>query len=102
MSFIPAIFTTARLWATDIDIASDPIKGEVDFDSSDVTPRPWLWFQYHVSPGLQHTVDRQVPKDSPFGRVGLGNLLELEYARTIAVVGADGIDAFLTSGLWTW
>lgn len=80
VSFIPAIFTTAGIWATDI--------------------KPWLWFQYHVSPGLQHGVERQAPKEEDFSRPTLGDLIELEYARTIAIVGSGGIDAFLASQHW--
>jgi hypothetical protein len=102
ISFIPVIFTTAKIWATDIDIASDVITGHVALGSDDVVEKPWLWLQYHVSPGLQHTIDRQVPKDEPFSRATLGDLLELEYARTIAVVGSGGIDAFLASQRWGW
>lgn len=102
ISFIPVIFTTAKIWATDIDIASDVTTGQVVPGSNDVVEKPWLWLQYHVSPGLQHGIDRQVPKDEPFSRATLGDLLELEYARTIAVVGSGGIDAFLASQRWTW
>jgi len=102
INFIPVIFTTAKIWATDIDIASDVTTGQVALGSNDVVEKQWLWLQYHVSPGLQHRVDRQVPKDEPYTRATLGDLLELEYARTIAVVGSGGIDAFLASQRWTW
>lgn len=102
ISFIPVIFTTAKIWATDIDIASDVTTGHVALGSHDVVEKPWLWLQYHVSPGLQHRIGRQVLKDEPFSRATLGDLLELEYARTIAVVGSGGIDAFLASQRWTW
>lgn len=100
--FIPVIFTTAKIWATEIDIASDVTTGQVALGSSDVVEKQWLWLQYHVSPGLQHGIGRQVPKDKPYSRATLGDLLELEYARTIAVVGSGGIDAFLASQRWTW
>lgn len=100
--FIPVIFTTAKIWATEVDIAADVSTGEVRLDSSNVTAKPWLWLQYHVSPGLRHGVDRQVPNDGPFAWAGLGDLLELEYARTIAIVGSDGIDAFLASQRWSF
>ncbi len=102
ISFIPVIFTTARIWATDIDIASDVITGQVALGSKDVVEKPWLWLQYHVSPGLQHGIERQVAKDESFSRATLGELLELEYARSIAVVGSGGIDNFLASQRWTW
>jgi len=100
VSFIPVIFTTARIWATDVDIAADVATGQVELATGDVVEKPWLWLQYHISPGLQHTVDRQVPKKEPLLRSVIGDLLDLEYARAIAVVGASGIDEFLGSQRW--
>lgn len=100
VSFIPVIFTTAKIWATDVDIAADVATGRVEIASTDVVEKPWLWLQYHVSPGLQHTVDRQVPKEEPLLRAVVGDLLELEYARTIAVVGVGGIDEFFAIQRW--
>jgi hypothetical protein len=79
---------------------TDVEKGRVDLDAAHVAEKPWLWLQYHVSPGLTHRVDRQVSEDDPMARTDLGHLLELEYARTISIVGAGGIDAFLTSQRW--
>jgi hypothetical protein len=99
--FIPVIFTAAKIWATDVDIsAADVAKGQVALDSADVSEKPWLWLQYHVSPGLKHTVDLQLPTDERV-KTDLGHLLEIEYARAIAVVGPNGIDGFLASQLWT-
>lgn len=102
VSFIPVIFTTAKIWVTEVDIAADVSTGEVRLDSSDVIEKPWLWLQYRVSPGLRHSVDRQVPNEEPFARAGLCDLLELEYARTIAVVSPKGVDAFLSSQRWSY
>jgi len=101
VSFIPLIFTTAKIWATEVDIAADLETGNVTL-GSDVLQKQWLWLQYHVSPGLQHSVERQVPKDEPFSRVVLGDLLDREYARAVAVVGAGGADAFLASQRWSY
>lgn len=104
VTFIPVIFTTAKVWATDVDIsAADVAKGELALGSADVSEKPWLWLQYHVSPGLKHTVDRyQVREDDiSFEKTDLGHLLEIEYARTIAVVGPNGIESFLASQRWT-
>jgi hypothetical protein len=95
--FIPVIFTTARLWATDVDISTDIVKGRVALNSADVTPKPWLWLQYNVSPGLKHSVDRGVSNDDSLFKTDLGHLLETEFARAIAVVGSDGINSFLAS-----
>jgi len=101
VSFIPVIFTTAKIWVTDIDIAADLATGNVALNS-DIIEKQWLWLQYHVSPGLQHTVERQVTEKEPFSRIVLGDLLDLEYARAVAVVGSGAIDAFLSSQRWTF
>lgn len=102
IGFIPVIFTTAKIWATDIDIASDVTTGQVALGSNNVVEKQWLWLQYHVSPGLKHGIDLQVPTDSPNSSHPLGELLEREYARTIAIVSSKGIDAFLSSYCWEW
>jgi hypothetical protein len=96
--FIPVIFTTARLWVTKTDLAAATLAdGKVTVKPEDVTERPWLWLQYHASPGIGHEVRRYSPVDHPFGRSGVGRLLDVLYARAIAVVGPDGVDDFLTS-----
>lgn len=101
VTFVPAIFTTAKVWTTDVDLAeTDLVLGQIELGSAKVTEVPWLWLQYHVSPGLMHTVDRELPSESLLARKNLSGLLELEYARTIAVVGSSGIDDFLTSQRW--
>jgi hypothetical protein len=94
VTFIPVIFTTAKVWTSDLDLGTtDVVHGQVNLDSADITEKPWLWLQYHVSPGLKHTIDIQLEAD-PLQRTDLAKLLELEFARTIAIVGANGIDAF--------
>jgi hypothetical protein len=95
VTFIPTIFTTARIWVSDVDLArTNIVQGQVKLDSSDVREKPWLWLQYHVSQGLKHTLDTRL-EDDPLHRTDLGRLLEMEYARTIAIVGSNGIDDFL-------
>jgi hypothetical protein len=100
ISLIPAIFTTAKLFVSDVDLRqTDLARGEVDA-IAELKPEPWLWLQYHVSPGLRHSVYRYLrEKDTPTS-LDIGHLLETEYARTIAIVGSDGVDAFLASQRW--
>jgi hypothetical protein len=50
---------------------------------------PWLWFNYNQSPSLRH---RLVIAPSGFD---LSAALHAEFTRSIAVIGPDGIDAFL-------
>lgn len=98
---IPVIFTTARLLVSDVDLSTtDLIRGEIDIQE-ELRDEPWLWFQYHVSPGLKHSVGPIGPYiagNTP--QFSLGNLLEEEYTRSIAIVSAGGIEEFLTNPRW--
>jgi hypothetical protein len=87
---LPVIFTTARIWTSDVDLSSANLtKGQIDMTGKPLTERPWVFFQYHLSPGLKHT-------SSPSERAdALGDLMEHEYVRTVAVVSAAGIEKFL-------
>lgn len=88
--FLPVIFTTARIWTTDADLASAQVAtGNVDLGDSRFTERPWVAYQYHQSPGLKHAA-------SPAERPGsLTELMDSEYVRTIPVVSAAGVAEFL-------
>lgn len=88
--FLPVIFTTARIWTTDADLATAQIEtGNVDFGDSRFAERPWVAYQYHQSPGLKHAA-------SPAERPGsLTQLMDSEYVRTIAVVSSAGVGEFL-------
>jgi len=58
--FMSAIFTTARLWTTTLDLYRAQLdKGEFEPGSIQLKEAPWLWYQYHQSPELNHTA----PKD---------------------------------------
>lgn len=93
LRIIPAIFTTARIWTSTIDLGSaDRITGDLSVDDLESNEKAWLWYRYHLSPGIKHTI----PADEVRGE--LGDLLDLRYARTIAVVGAAGIENFLAQG----
>ena len=101
--FVPVIFTIARVWTTEADLATtDPVSGAVDLGSSGVTRVPWLWLQSPVSPGLRHTVARDQPDKEPLYKPDLGEILETEYARAVAVVWSGGVDDFLASNRWTY
>lgn len=86
---MPAIFTTARLWTSDVDLsAADLLTGTLPSDLK-VEERPWLLLQYPCSPGLRHSL----ASESLEGE--FADVLEPEYTRTIAVVNAGGIETFL-------
>lgn len=87
---IPAIFTTAKLWVSDADISSASINdGKIDLSATSFEPKPWLWFAYHASPGLRHSLKRRTFSPT------IHNLMDDDYIRHIAVVSTDGIEQFL-------
>ena len=99
---IPVIFTTAQVFTTETDVSAADVKtGKLAMDEISITERPWLWYRYHQSPGLRHTlaVSRGLFSTRNHGDVDVGTVVNEEFARTIAVVNAAGIENFLTS---TW
>ena len=94
--FIPVVFTTARLWTTDADISladiQDGVLKERALRASEV---PWLYYQYHQSPGIKHALPITSTRPER-GDTTLQQVLNTEYARTVAIVGPTGIDPFLT------
>ncbi len=91
----PAIFTTARLWTSDVDLAqTNLVDGHPVFGGSSLAPAKWLWFQYHQSPSLTHNLQDQKPPEN------VGEALTQYYSRTIAVVSAAGVEEFLTGSHW--
>jgi hypothetical protein len=97
--FVPAIFTTAELWVAEGDLAlADPRTGALPPDWGPLKKADWLWYTYNQSPHLRHKIPTAASKLSPT----ISRALKAEYSRTIAVVGPDGLDRFLRSGLIDW
>ncbi len=93
---LPVIFTTAQLWISSADLGSaDLSTGDIDLSNDKFEPVPWLWYQYHMSPGLKHISVYQ-PKD----QIKVEEFIESKYIRTVAIVSPSGIEEFLlyTSG----
>jgi hypothetical protein len=87
---IPVIITTAKLYVTDIELSdADTFTGTINPDKLKFTATPYLYYQYHLSPGIKHGA----PPESEFGN--LPSILASEYVRTIVVVNANGIEKFL-------
>jgi hypothetical protein len=92
---VPVIFTTATLWTTNVDLETvDLTTGKLDPSRISGVKAPWVWYRCHMSPGLKHTVQPDKCPDS------LAEALDQLYARTIAVVSAEGIDQFLRGDWW--
>ena len=96
--FVPVIFTTARLWVAKGDLsASDLTTGRLSQDWGELICVPWLWYTYNQSPALRHSL----PSTNQ-SQLSLSDTLHAEYSRTIAIVGSDGIDKFLSADLILW
>lgn len=88
--FLPVIFTTARIWTSDIDIGAANLEdGKITLPETKVQEKPWIFYQYHQSPGLKHSVMAREQGTS------LDKVLYNEYVRTIAVVSSNGVADFL-------
>lgn len=95
--FLPVIFTTAKLWTAEVDLASASIdKGELESGSVALKETSWIWYQYNLSPAVKHTVATD-GEDSrnPFD---LSSVLEQEFTRSIPIVSVKGIKEFLDHG----
>ena len=96
--FVPVIFTTARLWVAKGDLnAADLRTGRLSDDWGELIGVPWLWYTANQSPALRH----KLPSASQ-GQLSLSETLHAECSRTIAIVGSDGIDTFLSAELISW
>ena len=87
---IPVIFTTAELWVSDSNLSdADLTNGKISLASAGFARSPWIWFSYHASPGLRHSVERRtIPATVP-------HLMDDDYIRHIAIVNSQGIEQFL-------
>jgi len=84
---LPVIFTTAKLWAADVDLGSP--EGHVQIPESQLKAKNWLWYEYNQSPGIRHAISSdEQPGD-------LNAMLEHDFVRSIAIVSLDGVDEFL-------
>jgi hypothetical protein len=87
---LPVIFTTAKIWTSNIDLGSASLEdGKITLRESEIQEKAWIFYQYHQSPGLKHSVLAREQSTS------LDKVLYNEYVRNIAVVSSNGIADFL-------
>lgn len=85
---VPVIFTTAQLFASSADLSSADLEtGQVNIDAA-FRGASWLWYQYHVSPGLKHTLEPLEKANA------IEEYLKSEHIRSLAVVSPSGIEDF--------
>lgn len=85
---IPVIFTTALLFASDVDLADATLEGG-EIEIAQLVQKPWIVLQHHVSPTIRHTLNQRIPSADEIGRV-----LESEFARSVIVVSAAATPQF--------
>jgi len=92
---VPAIFTTARIFTSDIDLGSASLEsGELENVSVDLTNRSWVWWQHNLSSTLVHSQPVRSSARS------MESVLEQEFCRSIAIVSPQGIESFLGRDWW--
>jgi hypothetical protein len=97
MWLLPVVFTTANLLTSEADLTETNISsGEIGLSAATLKEADWLLYQYHLSPGIKHET-RYHPISAD-----LGEALDREFVRTIAIVSSAGIEPFLAwaSALW--
>ncbi|MBU2578047.1 MAG: hypothetical protein ABIJ52_13475 [Pseudomonadota bacterium] len=94
-SFMPVIFTTAKLWVSDVDLSTANLKdGNIDVSAVKLEPKSWVLYHYAQSPSIKHPVKHLEKSEE------LSDILYLDYTRTIPIVSSEGLDSFLSSPLW--
>ncbi len=96
-AFLPVIFTTAKLWVSNVDLSEADINtGKIDLPPDSLEERDWLLYHYSQTPDISHAL-------SSFSKIDeLSDALYFEYTRTIPIVNAAGIHSFLSNSLWKY
>lgn len=88
---LPAVFTTARLWTSDVQLdQADLATGRVMLNPDGLREVEWLVYQYHPSPGIKHTLGIDAKMRD------LSDALLAEFTRSVMIVSAGGIDSFFS------
>lgn len=87
---IPIILTTANILTGNLEIENiDLLSGKLNTPPN-LTPKDWIYYQYHQSPALKHNFPAAQSENYE-----LPYILDRDYIRTIPVVSAKGITSFL-------
>jgi hypothetical protein len=88
-ALIPVIFTTAKLFVSEVDLAETDLQtGKIDPKRLQPEPKPFIYYQYHLSPATKH----RIPGD-PYTE--LASVLAADFIRTIPIVSAEHVAEFL-------
>jgi hypothetical protein len=92
LSFMPVVFTTAKLWTCEYDISTADLEtGKVDLEGADLREEKWLFYQYAQSPDLKHSHSAAEHISN------ISDVLYIDYTRTIPIVNALSIGEFLSN-----
>lgn len=95
IGFIPAIVTTAKLFATEAEVTSpELLTGEPGTLNPPLTERDWIWYDYPQSPSLRHAIPDENPSSN------LREVIYREFVRRIAIVTPAGLPKFLGMQVW--
>ena len=89
---VPVIFTTARLWVSDVNLSESELStGRVP--PSPLTEIDWLWLKQNISPTLKAPFLRDEQPGEY--RETLRDYVVRDFARCIGVVSVSGVESFL-------
>ena len=95
VSFMPVIFTTAKIMVSDVDLsAADLESGNIDVSSVKLQPRDWIFYHFSQSPNIKHSFGNFKESEE------LSEVLYSDYTRTIPIVNSAGIRSFLSDNFW--
>ena len=95
LSFVPVVFTTARLWVSSVDLgAADLESGRIKHTDVPLEEKGWIWYLYPQGSGIKHSVPQRIRKND------IGEILFREFVKPIAIVNPQGINDFLSLNIW--
>jgi hypothetical protein len=97
--FIPAIFTTAQIWVTDVDLTEADLNTGNLANEVRAKPTDWIWFTHNQTSNLRPEYSR---RQESSGLDGFSYDLRREFARSIAIVSPSGVDNFLCLNFEEW
>ena len=91
VDLLPVVFTTASIWTSEADLGASELEtGNIVLEEGGVKQSPWIIYQYNQSRSF-----RLAEIASP-ASTWIGEALEADSTRSVAIVSAGGIESFLT------
>ncbi len=102
--FVPIIITTANLFTSKADLGEASLKtGNLSPDAVETEPCEAIWFTHNRSPALEPNAP-STTESSDFNQ--FSSALRNEFARSVAIINAEGLDSFMSwdleEWLWSW